>query len=177
MNKRSKKFTPKSFVIDVDGVLTDGKYYYTSAGKVAKIFGPEDNDALCLLQDKLRIHFITGDKRGFTITKKRVIVDMKFPLDLVSTFDRLVWIEKKFGLKDTIYMGDGIFDALVFSKIGYGIAPANVFFSTKKHADFVTKAKGAEGAVAEACLHIMKKFFKPFDPLHIKVQQVGVWAK
>lgn len=175
--KKKNKFSPKNFIIDVDGVLTDGQFHYTTDGKVAKIFGPEDNDALCLLQENLKIHFITGDKRGFAITKKRVVDDMGFPLDLVSTFDRIAWIEKKYGLKNSIYMGDGIFDPIVFDKISYSIAPANAFFKTKEYADFVTNARGGEGAVAEACLHVMEKFFKPFDPLNLKVKKVGVWTK
>ena len=60
-------------------------------------------------------------------------------------------------------MGDGIYDPLVFKKVGYSIAPANAFFKTKEMANFVTNARGGEGAVAEACLHILEKFFGPFD--------------
>lgn len=168
---------PKNLILDVDGVLTDGKSHYTIKGKTLKVFGPEDNDALCLLTDRLNIHFITGDKRGFAITKKRVEEDMGFPLDLVNTITRVDWIEKNYGLKNSIYMGDGIFDSIVFNKIGYSIAPANAFFKTKEYADFITNAKGGEGAVAEACLHIMEKFFTPFDPLKLKVTNIGVWSK
>ena len=177
MAKIKKNFKPKFFIIDVDGVLTDGKFHYTEEGKGAKVFGPEDNDALCLLKDDLHIHFVTGDKRGLNITKKRVVDDMKFPLDLVSTFERADWIKEKFGLEKSIYMGDGIFDSIVFDKIRYSIAPANAFFKTKEYADFITNAKGAEGAVAEACLHIMEKFFEPFNPLKLKINKVGVWGK
>lgn len=176
-DSKSSKFKPKYFILDVDGVLTDGKFHYTIEGKVSKVFGPEDNDALCLLKDKLQIHFVTGDKRGFGITQKRVAEDMKFPLDLVSTFERVAWIKKRFDLDRVIYMGDGIFDSIVFDKVGYGIAPANAFFKTKKYANFITDAKGGEGAVAEACLHIMDKFFEPFDPLNLKSKKIGIWGK
>jgi len=153
---------PEYLVLDVDGVFTDGKFMYTKDGKVMKTFGPEDNDALSLLKDKLYICAITGDKNGFEITKRR-FEDMKIPLDLVSTFQRVEWIKEKFDLKKTIYMGDGIFDPLVFREVGYSIAPANAFYKTKFWADFVTNAKGGEGAVAEACCHILEKFFEPFD--------------
>ena len=37
----TEDFTPRYFVIDVDGVLTDGKFYYTTEGKVMKKFGPK----------------------------------------------------------------------------------------------------------------------------------------
>jgi 3-deoxy-D-manno-octulosonate 8-phosphate phosphatase (KDO 8-P phosphatase) len=178
MNKNSHRFKPKYFILDVDGVFTDGTYYYTAKGKIMKKFGPEDNDAITLLKDKLHIHAVTGDKHGFAITKKRIFTDMKLPLDLVSTFDRISWIKANFDPKATIYMGDGIFDPLVFKEVGYSIAPANAFFKTKPLADFVTKAKGGEGAVAEACIHILEKFFKPFNVFEIDFSKgSGVWKK
>ena len=34
----------------------------------------------------------------------------------------------------------------------------------KKYANYVTKRSGGDRAVAEACLHVLKKFFKPFNP-------------
>jgi 3-deoxy-D-manno-octulosonate 8-phosphate phosphatase (KDO 8-P phosphatase) len=161
---KNKKQRIKNFIIDVDGVLTDGTYYYTSEGKIMKKFGPEDNDALSLLKGKVMVHAISGDKRGFSITKKRVADDMKLPLDLVSTFERVDWIRSQYNVDETIYMGDGIYDPLVFKHVAYSIAPANAFVTTKKEADFVTSARGGEGAVAEAVLHILEYFFNsPFD--------------
>lgn len=168
----------KNFILDVDGVLSTGQFHYTAEGKVVKIFGPDDNDALSLLKNKLYIHFISGDKRGFLITKKRVADDMGFPLDLVSTFDRLKWLQKRFNLKETIFMGDGIYDALVFPHTAYNIAPINAFYTTKEKADFITNARGGEGAVAEACVHIMKKFFEPFDLNKLSFKHgSGAWKK
>jgi len=60
----------KTFILDVDGVLTTGQFFYTSEGKVMKVFGPDDNDALSLLKPYLEIRFVTGDKKGFRISKK-----------------------------------------------------------------------------------------------------------
>lgn len=167
----------KNFIIDVDGCLTTGQFLYSAKGKVYKVFGPDDADALSILKTKINIQMISGDKRGFPITKKR-IEDMGFPLDLVSTFERIKWIEEKFNLDETIYMGDGIYDALVFEKVGYSIAPANGFFIAKQKANFVTQAKGGEGAVAEACLYIMEKFFEPFDLAKLDFSSgSGAWQK
>lgn len=164
----SKKL--KNFLVDVDGVLTTGQFHYTSKGKTVKIFGADDNDALGLLKPFLNIEMVSGDKRGFPISKKRVQDDMKFPIHLVSTADRLNWIEKHFNLSETIYMGDGIFDAIVFAKVAYSIAPANSFFKIKDFANFVTKAKGGEGAVAEACWHLLEKFFGGADIQNLTIK-------
>lgn len=164
LKKHSKKITPKTFILDVDGVLNTGQFLYSKTGKVMKIFGPDDNDALSLLKPYLKILFVSGDRKGFPITKKRIVDHMKFDLHLVSTIKRIDWIKKHFSPETVIYMGDGIFDKYVFESVGYSIATVNSDFSAKKAADFVTKRGGGERAVSEACLHILEKFFEPFNP-------------
>ncbi len=158
----SNKF--KNFILDVDGVMTDGKFYYSENGKVFKSFGADDNDALSILKPLLNIIFVTGDKKGFKISQKRISQDMKYPLFLVSTIKRIDWISHKFILSETIYMGDGIFDHLVMKNVGYAISPANADNNAKKFSNYVTKRSGADRAVAEACMHIIKKFFKNINP-------------
>ena len=161
--KQNSENIPKVFLLDVDGVLTTGQFAYTSEGKFMKIFGPDDNDALSLLKDKIEIRFITGDKNGLEITKRRIVDDMKYPLDVVSVTKRLEWISSHFKPEEVIYMGDGIFDHLVFKNIGYSIAPANANSLAKHYATYVTERNGGDRAVADACLHILEKFFEPFD--------------
>jgi len=170
---------PKVFVLDVDGVMTDGQFHYTTDGKVMKIFGADDNDGLSLLSPYLEIHFVTGDHRGFEISKSRIVDDMKKPLDLVSTIKRIDWIKERWDPKEVIYMGDGIFDHYVFKEVGYAIAPANGDKYVKSVADFVTKRSGANRAVAEASLHILEKFFKPYNPNELTSNQIklsGEWT-
>ena len=113
-----------------------------------------------MLRDKINIFFITSNIRGFQISKRRVVEEMSFKLFLVPFPERLEWLRKKVDFKKTIFMGDGILDYLTFRKVGYAICPNDAFYKTKKDADFVTKSKGGERAVAEACVHILKKFFK-----------------
>jgi 3-deoxy-D-manno-octulosonate 8-phosphate phosphatase (KDO 8-P phosphatase) len=169
----------KNFILDVDGVFTDGKFHYGVDGKVFKIFGDADNDALSILKDKLHIEMVSGDKRGFEITKKRIQDDMGYPLSLVSTFERINWISERFNPKETIYMGDGIYDPLVFNSVGFSIAPANAFYNTKKYAKHITQSKGGEGAVAEAVIYIIENIFKQkFDILNIDFSNgSGNWSK
>lgn len=151
------------FILDVDGVLTDGCFYYSQDGKVLKKFGPDDNDALKLLQPYIEIRFVSGDKRGFAISKSR-IDDMGFTIDYVSTINRISWIEERYDLSEVIYMGDGIFDCKVMSKVGYSIATSTSDDFAKNSADYITKREGAHRAVAEACIHILDKFFVPYGP-------------
>lgn len=169
----------KVLILDVDGVMTDGKFYYSDKGKVMKVFGADDNDALSLLREYIEIIFVTGDKRGYQISKKRIMDDMGFQINLVSTIKRIDWIKDKYKLNEVIYMGDGIFDHYVMKEVGYSIATANSDANAKKFSNYITKRNGSERAVAEACLHIMKKFFKPYDPnksIQNKIKLSGSWG-
>lgn len=169
---------PKIFILDVDGVMTTGQFFYSEEGKVMKVFGADDNDALSLLKQYMNIVFVTGDKKGFEISKKRIVDDMGYTLELVSTIERLQWISTHYNPQEVIYMGDGIFDHYVFRKVGYGIATSNSDSNAIEYADYVTERTGGNRAVAEACLHIMEEFFEPYDPdvpPNSQVTYSGAW--
>ena len=174
-----RNFAPLALVMDVDGVFTDGKFYYTAQGKSFKAFGADDHDALCLLKPHLAMVCVTGDKRGFEISKARIVSDMQMELHLVSTIKRIDWIRERWNPKQVIYMGDGIFDHYVFQEVGYGIAPANADSNAKKFASWITERSGGDRAVAEAALHILERFFTPYDPKLLPKSETklsGHWA-
>jgi 3-deoxy-D-manno-octulosonate 8-phosphate phosphatase (KDO 8-P phosphatase) len=159
MEKQEQKNNKKlNFVLDVDGVLTTGQFLYDSKGKAYKIFGAHDSDGLKLLKNKLNIYFITADARGYSISKKR-IEDMGFAVELVTEKDRYEHFRKRFGFKNSIFMGDGIFDAKIIRDCLFGIAPKNARIEAKQWARYVTPSKSGEGAVCDACIKINKVFF------------------
>lgn len=149
----------EKIVFDVDGVFTTGQFLYTEEGKFAKIFGPHDNDGIKLIKQYLQVEAISADKRGWNITKKRIQDDMGIPLSEVPESERLDYFKKMGDLSKVIYMGDGLHDMPIFEIVGYSIAPANAILQAKKMASFVTQARGGEGAVLEACLHLLEKQF------------------
>ncbi len=170
---------PDVFVLDVDGVMTDGKIYSSTEGKIFKVFGPDDHDGLSLLKPYLNIQFVSGDLRGFEISRKRIVEDMKLPLELVSTIKRIEWIKERWDPGKVIYMGDGIFDHYVFKEVAYSIATTGSDEYAKDKADYVTQRIGSERAVAEASLHILEKFFRPYDPDTLPDEQIklsGAWT-
>lgn len=148
-----------NFVIDVDGVMTTGQFLYSSKGKEFKIFGAHDADGLKLIKDKINIYFISADKRGFSISEKR-IKDMGYEIKLIPEEKRYSYIKEKFGFENTIYIGDGIFDAFIIRDCVFGIAPANARIEAKKWAKYITPSKSGEGAVCDACIKINKRFFE-----------------
>lgn len=153
------KTKPKYFILDVDGVITTGQFLYDRSGKAFKIFGPDDFDMLKILKKYINIIFITADKRGFGISKKRILTDTGFNIKLVSNKTRILWLKKNFDIKNVIYMGDGFFDIPIVKKVKFFIAPQNCDNDLKKIANYVTDSKSGERAVSEACKYILKKFF------------------
>ena len=154
---------PTLVIFDVDGVMTTGHFLYSVDGKSFKIFGPHDNDGIKMLCRKIRVMFLTADRRGFDISKKRIVDDMQQELLLVSENDRLAFIEENYGLANVVYMGDGYHDAAILERCCYGIAPKNGRIEARNAADFITPSPSGEGAVLDACLHIMEKYFSDDD--------------
>ena len=85
---------------------------------------------------------------------------MGFQIKYLPVKIREKWLDKHFGLKNCIYMGDGIFDHLIMKKTYYSIAPKGTLEHVKSSANYITKSKPAERAVAEAVIHILKKFME-----------------
>ena len=151
----------KTLVIsDVDGCLTDGKFIYTVDGKVAKTFGPHDADGVKLLKSLgVDVIFISADKRGFPITKKR-IEDMNCEIYNISEKDRLKWIEDKYeDYEIIIFFGDGIYDAKVADVVNVFIAPMNARPEAKNVATHVTDHCGGDGAFLDLALYVKKYYW------------------
>ena len=138
--------------------MTDGRMWYSVNGKQYKAFGPDDHSALDILRKDIEIVFITADRLGYDISLRR-IMDMNYPLYFEPIEGRSTWINRRFGLVETIYMGDSFLDESLLRDVGYGICPADGALQAREAADYVTQCGGGNRAVAEACLHIKEKFF------------------
>lgn len=149
----------KTLILDIDGVLTDGKLIYNNLGKAYKVFGPHDKDGLKIIQKYLNIQFITADRVGFSISHARIVKDWKYNescLHLVPEEQRLEWFNTNCDLSTTAFIGDGIHDAPILSIVKAGIAPASARIEAKEAAKYVTPSKAGEGAVLDACLWLEK---------------------
>lgn len=168
MGKNSMFYKPENFILDVDGVLTDGGLYYTLDGKFSKRFGQYDTDILNRLKilTGLNIEFVTSDSNsrsnscGVEINKLRC-EHMGFKCYFCDgSYNRLNWLKNKYNINKTIYMGDSLSDYKALEISYYSIAPRNAFDIVKEIVDYVTHSDGGHGAVAEACIQIYKFFFK-----------------
>lgn len=149
------------FALDVDGVLTDGKFHWDANGdKVYKEFGPDDADALKLIKPYLKkIILFTQDKKGLPISKSRA-THMGLEIVVANTQQRLEDIQKFYGFENTIYMGDSFLDAPILYECCYGITTSDADPYAKKYSNYITTRSGGNRAVSEACFWILKEVLK-----------------
>ena len=152
------KTKPSFLIIDVDGVMTTGQFIYSNIGKIYKIFGPHDADGLNLLKKKIKILFVSADRRGFNISKKRIQDDLGYNLKFSHHDTRFKFI-KKLGFDNVIYIGDGIHDVSLLKKVRMGIAPKNARIEARKASNYVTRSNSGDGAVLDAAIKINNTFF------------------
>jgi len=147
------------FIMDLDGVLTDGTFLYDETGKRYKKFGPDDADALNLIKNEIEITVCSADHRGFDISEKRVN-DMGFALNNVKQMERLDWINRNYPSDRyyRIYMGDSFVDAHIMQNVDHSICPRNGHDIAKRCASYVSNYDGGNRAVCDAVFHIMTNF-------------------
>lgn len=104
-------------ISDVDGVINTGQFLYNEDGKKYKVFGPHDADGVKLLAEcGIMTIFISADKRGYEITKRRIL-DMNSGLYFVPEQDRTDFIKNQLETNECYFIGDGFYDAVTLSKI------------------------------------------------------------
>ncbi len=149
----------KMILMDVDGVLTDGKIIFTSDGTELKEFNIQDGMGITLARMAgLKTGIITGRE---SIMVQRRAEELKY--DIISQgsfkkFARYEEIKKQFALSDdeVCYIGDDLPDIPVLKKVGFSVAVANARDELKKIAHFTTTLSGGEGAVREVIDLILK---------------------
>jgi len=158
---RAKKI--KLFLMDVDGVLTDGKMYYIPGkGKEMvefKAFHSLDGIGLRLLnQFGIMTGVITGRESPGTEERARSLGMGYAYQGFLSKLEPLHRILARTGLKpeNVAYMGDDWTDIPVLKKAGLACAPHNALDEVKSVSHLITSKDGGMGAVRQACDFILK---------------------
>ncbi|HSC76314.1 MAG TPA: HAD-IIIA family hydrolase [Pseudomonadales bacterium] len=150
--------TIKLLLLDVDGVLTDGRITYNSEQQELKSFHIHDGLGIKLLQRSgIQVGIITG--RNSPMVERRAN-ELGITILVQGREDKIVAmkdIQKQLGLNshEVAYMGDDLPDLAAIRQAGLGIAPANAAAVVRQHADWVTSNPGGNGAVREACEFIL----------------------
>ncbi len=141
-------------VLDVDGVLTDGRLYFTEQGEEFKAFDTQDGHGIKMWrQVGGRVAIITGRQSQLVQHRARNLgIDtvMQGREDKGQALQELVK-DYKLALENVAYVGDDLPDLAAMRLAGLGIAVANAHPWVREHADMVTTSWGGRGAVREVC--------------------------
>ncbi len=149
----------KLLLLDVDGVLTDGKLYFTNSGEESKAFCTLDGQGIKLLQASgVRVGIITGRESQLVAQRAR---NLGVELLVQGREDKWVALEEilrlePLPLEQIAFMGDDWPDLTVMAKAGLALTVPNAHPSVSQRAHWCSQRAGGEGAVREACDMLMQ---------------------
>jgi 3-deoxy-D-manno-octulosonate 8-phosphate phosphatase (KDO 8-P phosphatase) len=152
MSLQSKAAATRLILLDVDGVLTDGRVIVHSDGTESKAFAIRDGIALVWAQrSKVRVGLLSA---RYSATTQHRAAQLGITLvhqgvtNKVEAYERILDAE---GLADqnVAYMADDIVDLAVLSRVGFSCAPADAVPEVRSRVDWVSRFDAGAGAVRE----------------------------
>ena len=148
----------KLLLLDVDGVLTDGRLYYGNSGEEMKAFNIQDGLGIKLLQQgNVQVGIITGrvsallQRRADELGISPVVQGRE---DKLTALNELLQ-DMDISLDEIAFMGDDLPDLAVIRRVGLGITPANGSTTLAQQAHWQTTRRGGDGAVREVAEMIL----------------------
>jgi 3-deoxy-D-manno-octulosonate 8-phosphate phosphatase (KDO 8-P phosphatase) len=148
----------KAIALDVDGVLTDGGFWWGPNDEEWKRFCFADIMGLSLARKAgVRLALITGEKSPIVdrLAKKMEVVDVYQGCKDKARALRSLAEHHHLRLEDICFMGDDINDLSALEIAGLAAAPANARPAVLEKCQFVTKATAGNGAVRELIDHLL----------------------
>jgi 3-deoxy-D-manno-octulosonate 8-phosphate phosphatase (KDO 8-P phosphatase) len=146
-------------VLDVDGVLTDGRLYYGARGEALKVFHVRDGLGLKLLAGAgVTVAVISGRRSGMTARRCREL-GVRHLLqgveDKLTAFQRL---RDRLGMSPSLCacVGDDVPDVPLMRAVGLSFAVADAHPQARGAAHVVTRLPGGSGAVREVCDYLLE---------------------
>ncbi len=159
MNSSENAKLIKAIVLDVDGVMTDGRLGYTGRD-VIKFFDIKDGHAVKLaMRAGLKVGILSG--RSDDANQQRadeLALNFRYQgeKDKNAAFTRLL-DEQGLRAEECLYIGDDLVDIPVIRRAGIGVCVSNAHDEVKKYADWETELCGGRGAVCEVIVRLLKE--------------------
>jgi 3-deoxy-D-manno-octulosonate 8-phosphate phosphatase (KDO 8-P phosphatase) len=150
----------RCLLLDVDGVMTDGRLYYTSSGEEYKAFHVRDGSALVLWRRAGgRIAIVSG--RSSPAVARRAS-EVQADVLLQGVADKrwgLIEVCRRLQLhaEEICAIGDDWLDMPVLRSVGVAVAPADATSEVRQSVDYVTVASGGAGVVREVVEWLLKE--------------------
>ena len=143
----------KLLLMDCDGVLTDGRLYYTESGEQMKVFNVRDGQGIVSWHKAgFRSGIVSGRDAKKILEARATELGMHYikarSHDKAKDFTDILQ-DAKVASDDVAYIGDDIGDICLMEKVGLPIAVADAALEVLPYTIYKTKAKGGFGAVRE----------------------------
>jgi 3-deoxy-D-manno-octulosonate 8-phosphate phosphatase (KDO 8-P phosphatase) len=149
-----KASTVRLAVFDVDGVMTDGRLHLTDGGEEIKAFCAIDGHGMKMLRESgVELAIVTGrTSRCVALRAQNLGITLLFQgiADKARAFAELL-AAQRVAADAAAYMGDDLVDLPVLRHCGLALTVPDAPLLVRRHADYVTRARGGNGAVREAC--------------------------
>lgn len=149
----------KLLILDVDGVLTDGKLLFDGQGREYKSFHARDGHGIKLLrQTGVEVAVISGRKsNSVTLRMKDLGIEYVYQgqEDKVMAFNEIIR-SLSIQAEEAAHVGDDLLDLPIMRRVGLSVAVNDANFAVKEYADWCTSLSGGQGAVREVCDFIMQ---------------------
>lgn len=149
----------KLLIVDIDGVMTDGRIIYSIYGDELKFFDVQDGFGITLLNNAgIKSVIITAKKSRIVKLRAR---DMNVARAYQGYADKLIAFEdvlKRFNVlpEEICFAGDDLLDIPVLRRVGFAVSVPNAVEDVKGYAHYITSKAGGRGAVREICDLILK---------------------
>ena len=144
----------KLLILDVDGVLTDGRLFFDERGGEYKFFHARDGHGIKLLmQAGVEVAVVSGRKsKPVAMRLKNLGIEHIYQgqEDKTVAFDELIG-KLSIAAGHTAHMGDDVIDLPIMRRAGLAIAVNDAHDAVKEYADWCTELVGGAGAVREVC--------------------------
>jgi len=153
----------KLLLMDVDGVLTDGKLYNVpdAQGRMVETKGFDSQDGIALqwLNWKgIKTGVISGRESPATVERARQVkMDYVYQghIEKVPILEEIL-ADAQIDGSAVAYAGDDLTDVVILRRVGLAIATANARGEVKRAAHYVTEARGGRGAIREVAEMLLK---------------------
>ncbi|MCV9884485.1 KdsC family phosphatase [Metabacillus halosaccharovorans] len=149
----------KLIILDVDGVLTDGKLLIGSDGIEYKTFNVKDGMGISVARYAgIKFAIITGRRsEAVSIRAKELGIDYVFQ-GISDKKEILIKLMNDLNVskEEICYMGDDLNDLPIIQEVGLSYAPNDAVEVVKEKVSVVTEANGGHGAVREMIESIIK---------------------
>ncbi len=149
----------KLLLLDVDGVMTDGRIIYDNQGNELKAFDVKDGHGLKMLQRAgINIGIITGRKSELVAKRAAELGIEILYQKALNKLDPYREILAEQGLTDeqVAYVGDDVVDLPILRRVGFSATVADAVPEVLPLVDYVASRPGGRGAVREICDLLIK---------------------